>query len=291
MDSQKKKITTKLDPMTAQVSYESVAEELATMPPSEVMTPNSDAAQGAVAGLALSDVMDAPGRAKRFEGLPTALLSKNASKRLRAASLATWYTATCLQDQQVLETGVKVSIDVMDRALKLRAKLQRQLEYHLDDLPQAMAQLADIRTGTGYQDTASDLSRLGRLHAEHEARLAGDRRYDANDGAAAQVLATEILDGLRASMGREIAEWTDKRNRAWTAMASLYAEIIAAAQFVFRKEPNELALFVPLRAAATVNRRSAAPVDEAPVVVPEAPPVTGPAPASGAETGNGAAHG
>ena len=285
-----KKKASKLDPKTTQNAFESMSSELGAVPAGDVMTPNSDAQQAAVAALALVDVMEAPSRANAFDELPERMIARDASRSLERAALATWYAASCLQDEQALASGAKVSVDVMERATKLRAKLLKQLEYHLDESPQVLAQLADIRIGAGYQDMASDLSRLGRLHGDHAAVLSGDARYDANDAATAQTLATEIVESLRASMGKEVAEWTDKRNRAWTVMAGIYSDVIAAAQFVFRKQPSELALYVPLKTASIVSRSrgpaaAEAPVAAPPVARPPAAPAAAPPPKT--DTGNG----
>ena len=81
---------------------------------------------------------------------------------------------------------------------------------------------------------------------------------------------------LRGEFGRA--------DRAFTIMSGLYADIVAAAQFVFRKEPSSLALFVPLKTAATVRSRTTSSAQQG----AGAPAVPVPTPDNGQPVDNGA---
>jgi hypothetical protein len=99
--------------------------------------------------------------------------------------------------------------------------------------------VADIRSGQGYFDTASDLTRLAALYDEHAAVLAIDQRlHDAGDAAAARKNAETILRSLAEGRCADEQHWQAEVTRAWAALLTSYDEVRAAATWIYRADPQ-----------------------------------------------------
>jgi len=156
------------------------------------------------------------------------------------------------------------------------AKMLKLIEYHVGTRPTVAAEIADIRSGQGYQDRASDLVRAAKLWDDWHDEIQDDKRnFDPGDGAQARSYAQAIVRALSASMSAGAADTTDMRNRAWSLLTSLYSDVIAAGEFLFRRSPADLEILVPLKQA--VNPTKARPKTDGPEE-PGPPPAPGPTP-------------
>jgi hypothetical protein len=275
----KVKLVRAFDPLAGEAAFEKLESRLRGLAADEVAIPNSDPQDSAIAGLALVDVAREPRRRARFSLLPEELISKTSVEQLELASWATWYAHTRMLSEVAGASGAKVDATLYEKSGQHLSKMLKVLEYHVGEAPEVAAEIAGIRSGTGYQDRASDLVRAAALVERYRAELEGDERwFDESDAALARTYAEQIVQSLRSSMQSRAADWTDLRNRAWTELNRWYNEVRAAGEFVFRAEPGERDLFLPLRQAVSPTRPRTVRHDEAPASPSPAEPAS-PSPA------------
>jgi hypothetical protein len=260
-----------LDPSAGESALNRVEPTLRAIAAADLTVVNADAQDAAVAALALVDIARDPARLARLKALPATIFAADTLEQLEDTAWALWFTQTKLQSESVQQTGVKVDVATYEASGQQLARMLKVLEYHVGHIPEVAAELADIRSGVGYQDRASDLVRTASLVEKHASELAADTRYyEANDATVARQYAETIIGAMRVAMGKTAAEWSDLRQRAWFRLNFLYNEVLAAAGFVFRAEPEQRGLFVPLR-QVLVPFKKRQPVETA-----------GPAPSNGA---------
>jgi hypothetical protein len=251
-------------------AFKQLESALRAMTQDEIMPMTVDAQEAALAALALVSVARDPKRLERLSLLMPALLEPKAIDQLELAAWATWYAHTQLQTELAQAKGAKVDADTYEASGRHLNKLLKLVEYHVGDQPRVAVELADIRSGAGYQDRATDLVRAAALFDRHHDELEQDARYyDAGLGDGARRYAEAIVESLRASLGRTAAEWSDLRSRAWSQMVQLYDQVRAAGEYVFRNEPEQADLFQKLRQVVVPNRRMRK--DPTPADPPETP--------------------
>jgi hypothetical protein len=242
------------DASAGEAAFRALEGTLRGMAAEEVTTPNSDVQKSALAALNLVQVAREPAIQAALASLPGAVM--DTVDRLEQAAWATWYAHTRVLARAVQRRGTRVNAELYERSGQHLARMLKVLAYHLDAVPEVVAEIADIRTGHGYQDRASDLARAAVLCERWRDELERDRRhFDPDDAGMARTYARSILIELRDSAGgRVAAEEVDLRNRTWTLLVRSYAEIRAAGAYVFRDDPAQRARFVPLRQAAHPRR-------------------------------------
>ncbi len=215
--------------------------------------------------------------AARWAVLPTDQFDPTLITALRVFGVASRDVMAALASGDDQETRAKLPLALVQKATLHKARLQRYLEYHLDDQPIAKRELDGIRAGTGYLDLESDLRRLGVLVKAHEPLVANDRNYLATDAAECVKLADQITAELATSTTSPTA-WVD---RLWSAIRRVYAEEVRpTAEWIFRKTPSELA-FYPSIFIGFGRPRSGTPAETDAGAPTPASPAT-PAPASAA---------
>jgi hypothetical protein len=237
------------DASAGAAAFRGLEETLRGMAAEEVVTPNSDVQDSAIAALSLVQVAREPAIQAQLTRLPEALMET--VDRLERAAWATWYAHTLVLARAVRSGGTRVNAELYERSGQHLDKMLRVLEYHLGVMPEVAAEIADIRRGKGYHDRASDLARAAVLWERWRGELeVEERHFDPADGDRAQAFAQSILTELRDSVGGPVAaEQVDLRNRAWTLLGRFYAEVRAAGEYMFRNDPLQRDLFVPLRQA------------------------------------------
>jgi hypothetical protein len=273
MATTKPKLKRAFDPAAGENALKQIEPTLRAMNNDDVVLMTMDAQEGALAALALVSIAREPKRLARLQPLMPGLLQADTIDQLELAAWATWYAHAKLQTEQTQSKGAKVSAETYEASGQHLSKLLKLLEYHVGDHPDVAVELADIRSGAGYQDRATDLVRAASLFEQHRTELEQDQRYfNAEAAQVARGYAQAIIESIRASMGRSAAEWSDLRSRAWSRMTYLYNEVRAAGEFVFRNEPEQRDLFTSLRQAVVPPRRSrkddAADGDGTPVGAP-----------------------
>ncbi len=126
---------------------------------------------------------------------------------------------------------------LIEDAMKLRSEMMRVLEYHLDRERGVIAML-DRMKNPEHLNLVADLEKLADAYSAYDMMLANDRRrYRLDDSARARVLAR----ALRASspVTFEQQDWTLWLQRAWTALATAYADVCRASRYLFEDAESQ----------------------------------------------------
>jgi hypothetical protein len=181
-----------------------------------------------------------PAGAARWALLAPELFDTRSIEALRVFGVAARAVAAALASNDDQESRAKLPVDLVQRATALKARVQRYLEYHLDDQPVAKRELDGIRVGTGYLDLESDLRRLAVLIANHTALVSGDRGFGATDAADC----TRLADAIAAELSATPASPTPWVDRLWSAIRRVYAdEVRPAAEWLFRRTSSDLVFY------------------------------------------------
>lgn len=196
---------------------------------------DTEAAANVVLGAV--EFLAAPAQANRLSALPKEEWDESCVVDARLAALAVRYCRALASSLEARESSALVPASVIDEVAALKRKAIKVLGYWVED-ETVHDDLADIVTGSGYADATEDLERLATLLEEHGAAIQ-DRRYDV-DGTVkrARALADLISGATRANSA---AEWQRELRRSLTFLLDRYAEVTAAAQFLFRREPLKAA--------------------------------------------------
>jgi len=127
------------------------------------------------------------------------------------------------------------------------------VQYHLDDDPVLAAEIADIISGTGYSDLASDLQRLAVLYRDHEEVLRSDAHFYCGDDQAAAVAAAEILRALARGEDEAVSHWIDQVNRSFAVLDRAYQRVRLFGLALYHGEHAEerFPTFVSVRASSS----------------------------------------
>lgn len=271
------------DPLVGEEAFSARHPSLRAMDPSQVIAPNCDCSTAAAVSLQVANAASVPPRAAMFTALGT-FLGEHTPELLRTQAWTLWYLESRLQSILATKTEARVSPALVDEAIKARVRVVRLLDYHFGDNPLMAAELRDINLGSGFMDLASDMTRLAGHISVHKVQLSADPvNYRADDEAKLRGFANEILAALNGDRSNETA---DLRNRAWTQLSTTYWNLKAAADFLFRNSPPEMALFPALRTAVVAitsrsrTNHAVAPVVADAVVPSPAAPIATPSPAA-----------
>lgn len=238
-------------------AYALLKERLAALPEDETLALNADLELAATAGLVLVDRGRVDGRAELFGLLEGKLMEPDILAKLERTCEAALHIVVESAREEAAQTGVKVDPVTVDQATETKKRMLKCTSYILEGNEDAEREIADIRRGTGYLDTARDLVRLAALYGVHGKVLSKDpKNYVATDHDDALRLAKSIRDQYRAAQSSS-APFVALQPKVFTEVARLYNEVRAAAVFIFRNRPSVLAEFEALRTAmATVKGRS-----------------------------------
>ena len=177
---------TVLDTTSGQKHFEAIKAEILALKEADLLQPNVDLEKFAMATLSIVDRANESALRARFDSLPTEEFAKGTIEALERAAQATLHVAIKVRTESAGTTKVKVDPALMQEAIEKREVMLRVIAYNLSHLASVMADAEDIRTGTGYLDAASDLSRTSAIYTEHAADLEGDTKfYDPADAAEA----------------------------------------------------------------------------------------------------------
>ena len=145
----------------------------------------------------------------------------------------------------------------------------RVISYRLASNAAVMALLADILSGIGYHDRASDLTRISGIFSDHEAELAkDDLHYRPTDREHALDLAARIREEIEQAGASAAAAVKDQRDAVWTLASRAYAEVRRGAAFMAPSRPGLLDRFPALNSYGQSSKKAAGP---APAPTPEQP--------------------
>lgn len=142
-------------------------------------------------------------------------------------SLAASWVATRGLSVRAAQSEAQLPQSLVQEATALKARMIATAEYCLD-LPEAVRELASIRSGNGYDDLKHDLRRLAVIYRDYKADLSG-KRYDPNDESKALALADDI--NLR-QRGPTTADQLKLERRVWKLLRAAGERAYAAAHFV-----------------------------------------------------------
>lgn len=131
------------------------------------------------------------------------------------------------------------------------------VEYHFGNDPRLSSEVANIRGGTNdYPDLAKDLVRLANLYDEESDSVSRDAFYDAQDPLLARTLASQVYEQIRLQTPKDQATINELYSKAWTLLDDSYSETLAGAAFLFRKQPEMLKQFPPIRSLGRTSHRA-----------------------------------
>jgi hypothetical protein len=141
-----------------------------------------------------------------------------------------------------------------------RRCMLKTIEYHLEDDPEAMAQITHIRAGSGHIDLANDLSELASMYKQYRELIKHDKKnYRETDEADARGLSEQILRLLGAVTTPEQATWKGYQARAAKLLFESHDEAIRVGRFLFFYDAPEgrfPSLFTAVRAAPTAAAKT-----------------------------------
>lgn len=263
-------------------SFEKVKPALAQIPADRVQRVTVDLQSAAIISLHVASFVERPEIKASFLELPKKKFAPARLVELRDLGHATWYARTQAMADDAQASNAKAIAALLKDAIEVRQRMLRVVEYHFVDNPLMLAEAQSIRGGTGYQNVASDLTRVANLYEAHAKTLAHDGVwYRASDLATAREYAGEII-ALIGDKGD--ADWADTLARLWTQLLETYSDVRRAAMFLFADEPAVLKQFPSLHAATRSKARSnGSGGDEVEVEIedeaPLAPDAVTPAPA------------
>ncbi len=187
--------------------------------------------------LALCNLLKEPQVAEAFEALPERFFEHAQIERLHPLALALWHQGNLVNDQKALKSYAKLPAPLAKSATELRNNLFQLVTYHLSHEPEAKAVIASIKSGTGYIDLASDLSRLASLVKQFKEKLSRDPLYYTETCAdEAQSYSQRILTLLNSTDNNKQAN-VQLYQRLWDILFYYYSDICTAADFLFRRSP------------------------------------------------------
>lgn len=266
------------DPTVGERAVNQCKTALFLLAPSQVGFPNCDSIQAAGVAVRLADTVESPRYKPSYDQLPAALLGDATAEDLRTYAQALLYLETRVRTKDATSNEIRVDPELVNEGIGLRERMLRVLSYHCDGDPVMRVELADIRSGQGYVDLASDLGRLSTHYFTHRAAISVDKvHYVAADEDRASAISNKIVSALHAATDTTI---TDLRNRAWEKTLRTYAKLKAGMDFIFADSPMDLATFPSLRhAVVQAMPRAKASADVTPTDAEGDAPAPAPAPA------------
>ena len=229
------------DEAQAKRAFESLEPEARALEDALVAPVRVDLRRAARQGLTLAQLVAQPEQQARFAKLPSDLFDPSHLERLVLASWALWYTTQARASSEQAERGIRMPEALLAESRELKEAMWKTLEFYVGDAPEVARELQSIRAGKGYQDLASDLSRLATLYETHSASLSSDtKRYKPTDHERARSLAGQLLRELSAPEGET---WTQLQARIWTLFLRSYQEIRATGAYLWRAEPAKAEQF------------------------------------------------
>jgi hypothetical protein len=246
-----------VDPVLGKADLTRFMPRILAVPYERAVLPRIDIAAAAIYAVSIGRQVKQPELYARFASLPAREFDLRHIDDLEALARATWY-ARVEQDTAAASTReAKLPIDLVDQATAVKERMLKCTAYYFDGTP-LQKEVDDIRSGTGYRDLASDLSRLARLYVDHAAALSGDtKNYRATDAADAARLAGRIIEELGAAGTAEERRRADITARVWVLLLEVYGEVADTGRWLLRHEGGETR-FVSLHTVArtpTITRR------------------------------------
>ena len=204
------------------------------------------------------------GLRSRFAALPSDLFDIVHFDRLETVAAAAWYAQVQLDSAMATTTEAKVPLSLLQESGDTKERMMKVVEYHLAHRSETLGrEIANIRSGTGHADLASDLSRLRILYVEQRDFLpqsGSDPHYLPEDAESAGRLSSRILAELAAARTKAQEEAQTLAIRAWTLLVTTFDEVADAGRLVLKREGGAdlfQSLYSAGRTAPTATRKRA----------------------------------
>ncbi|HEU4411880.1 MAG TPA: hypothetical protein VFS43_41955 [Polyangiaceae bacterium] len=219
---------------------------LMTLEPHEIESPRVDVELAALAALNVARLVREPSLLERFRSMPAAEFDREQVDRLEPLAWALWHAHRAHQVAALSASSAVVPVALAEAANELERRMQRCVEYHLADHPEAAAKVAFLRAGNGYRDLAGDLMGYAELYRAYRDELRHDRKqYREGDADEAERLAKQLFETLALAQGG-IGQAASLRDRAWTLLSRCYDEVTSVGRWLLRHEPKVDAYFPSL---------------------------------------------
>jgi hypothetical protein len=265
-----------VDAALAETAFNQLRPALEALPAADLKSIRIDIEQGVLVALALAQRENLPGRRAYYQDIPARLFDPASLDRLQPAAWALWYAHRQLALASTSVSEAQLPAALVTEAKTIERRMQKCLEYHLEDDPKIGPILAALKPGNSHSDLASDLQGYAEIYRSHGAVIAHDRKYyRATDLADADRVSTQMLRLLAVSLTAESRQWTDLRLRAFNLVQATYDEISDTGWWLHRHESTRdqeyQGFFVAIRAAFPPSGPRPTPADPTPTA-PATPP-------------------
>lgn len=253
------------DPLRLRAAYTTVLPVANALPKGERDHLNANPAEAATLCIQAGMAVKSAPMADDFAKLSADFFDHDAVAHLETYGLALSFVTNHLQDALAIDSVRRLPEELAKESAETRDRLLRLIEYRLGHDPEIAAKLVDIKSGQGYHDRASDLTRLAGIAEAHDANLSKDDiHYRPTDRADALHQAARIHEEIQRAGVSAADEVKDLRAAIWTLASRAYAEVRRGAQFMEKSRPGIMASFPPLNAYGTSKPAPAeAPLAEA----------------------------
>jgi hypothetical protein len=251
------------DPASARKAFNTFLPRLQALPSDAVASVNADLQDAAITALSVARFLATSEARSRFGHLSPRLFDPAHLADLEPLALTVQHIDVELRSVRATATEAKLPVALVDEAIGVKERMIELAAYVFKRDLKLSREVADIRTGTGYKDLASDLARLARIYVDHKNTVERDTvNYRAGDDKLARSLAQKILTELGEAQSKEEKKWVDLAARAFTLLRDEYDEVQAAGQFLYRHEEPEQKFPSLYTGNRSRHRRTAAAVKE-----------------------------
>ncbi len=232
---------TPLDPAAAKKAYEAMSPRMAALAKGDLALLNVDGQAASIIALTVSRFLAEPETRARFALLHVKTFDPAHLGDLPTIALTVSHAYVELQSARAQTTEARLPVKLVDDATAVKERMLECAEYLFKRHGKLSKEVASIRAGTGYRDTASDLLRLAKIYEDEKATVEKDPvNYRDTDAAEARTLAQDILTELGKAQSAEEQRCVAALTRAWTLLRTAYGEVQWAGQFLYRhEEPDE----------------------------------------------------
>ena len=240
------------DPNLGKTALQHFAERMQALEPHEVLSTRVDVEAAALAALATYVRANAPALRSRFqqqhdiEEFQIAHLDE-----LENLAFAVLFAHAEAGAQRATESGARLPVALVERAIELEERMQALCEYHFRDDPEIAGELERLRPGVGHRDLAADLNGYARIYEMRRDVVAHDKKhYRETDIEDARAVAGVIFNLLSTAAPGKTRSAQDALARSWTLLVRSYDEVRAVGLHLLRHNADRHRFFPSLFAAA-----------------------------------------